>query len=114
MTTHGIVSAGASGEELAESMTKGHESARPSGWDPVLRIADQELDGIDAEVLYPSFAMTLFTMTDAELQRACFSAYNGWVAEFCAPSSRGSEARRSGPPPRSPRRRAGSTRRRAR
>ncbi len=84
MFVGGVVSAGASGAELAEAMKKGLESARPSGWDPILRIADQELDGIDAEVLYPSLAMTLFTMTDAELQRACFSAYNGWVAEFCS------------------------------
>ena len=27
--------------------------------------------------------MPLFTMSDAELQRACFAAYNDWVAEFC-------------------------------
>ena len=28
--------------------------------------------------------MTLFAMTDADLQRACFEAYNGWLAEFCS------------------------------
>lgn len=80
----GGFAAGRSGEELSEFMKEGYESARPSGWDPVERILDQELDGVDAEVLYPTLGMPLFTMPDAELQRACFAAYNGWVAEFCS------------------------------
>ena len=44
--------AGRSGEELKEHLSKGYEAARPSGWDPVERIKDQELDGVEAEVLY--------------------------------------------------------------
>jgi predicted TIM-barrel fold metal-dependent hydrolase len=80
----GGFAAGRSGEELAEFMNEGYEAARPSGWDPVERIKDQEVDGIDAEVLYPTLGMTIFSMSDAELQRACFAAYNDWVAEFCA------------------------------
>jgi predicted TIM-barrel fold metal-dependent hydrolase len=75
--------AGRSGEELKEFMSRGYEAARPSGWDPAERIRDQELDGIDAEVLYPTLGMALFSMPDAELQRACFAAYNEWLAEFC-------------------------------
>ncbi|MAG34572.1 MAG: amidohydrolase, partial [Deltaproteobacteria bacterium] len=68
----GGYAAGRSGKKLRELMKTGYEAARPSGWDPVERLKDQELDGIDAEVLYPSLAMTLFAMTDADLQRACF------------------------------------------
>jgi len=79
----GGFAAGRSGKDLQEFMKAGYEAARPSGWDPVERIKDQELDGIDAEVLYPTLGMPLFTMTDPELQRACFAAYNEWVAEFC-------------------------------
>ena len=79
----GGFAAGRSGKELKEIFGKGYEEARPSGWDPVARIADQELDGIDAELLYPSLGMTLFGMPDGELQRACFDAYNGWLAEYC-------------------------------
>ena len=79
----GGYAAGRSGKELQELLKTGYEAARPSGWDPVERLKDQELDGIDAEVLYPSLGMTLFTMNDGELQRACFDAYNGWLAEFC-------------------------------
>ena len=30
--------------------------ARPSGWDPVERIKDQDIDGVHAEVLYTTWA----------------------------------------------------------
>jgi predicted TIM-barrel fold metal-dependent hydrolase len=79
----GGFAAGRSGQALAEFQKAGYAEARPSGWDPVARIADQELDGIDAEVLYPSLGMKLFALTDGELQRACFAAYNDWLAEYC-------------------------------
>ena len=64
--------------------TAGYESARPSGWDPVERLKDQDIDGVSAEVLYGTLGMRLFRMTDAPLQRAVFAAYNDWLAEFCA------------------------------
>ena len=76
--------AGRGGEELAEFLGRGYEAARPSGWDPVERIADQELDGIDAELLYPSLGMSIFSVPDPELQRACFRVYNDWLAEYCS------------------------------
>lgn len=76
--------AGRSGEALKEFMEAGYEGARASGWDPAARIEDQALDGIDAEVLYPTLGMILFSIPDGALQRACFSVYNDWLAEFCA------------------------------
>jgi predicted TIM-barrel fold metal-dependent hydrolase len=77
--------AGRSGKELGEYFKKsGFAAARPSGWDPVERVKDQELDGVKAEVLYTTFGMPLFRLPDADLQRACFKAYNDWVSEFCA------------------------------
>ena len=54
-----------------------------SGWDPVERIKDQDIDGVAAEVIYPSLAMPLFGLADAELQQACFRIYNDWLAEYC-------------------------------
>ena len=80
----GGFAAGKSGKELRDLMGQGYEAARPSGWDPVARIDDQQLDGVDAEILYPSLGMSIFGMPDAELQRACFHAYNDWVAEYCS------------------------------
>jgi predicted TIM-barrel fold metal-dependent hydrolase len=75
---------GRSGEELKEHMKRGYEAARPSGWDPVERVKDQEVDGVDAEVLYTTLGMPLFGLNDANLQRACFHVYNQWLTEFCS------------------------------
>ena len=76
--------AGRSGQELKDHMDKGYEAARPSGWDPAERIKDQEIDGVEAEVLYTTLGMSLFGLENAELQQACFRVYNDWVAEFCS------------------------------
>ncbi len=35
-------------------------------------------------MIYPSVGMLLCNHPDAEYQRACFDAYNLWIAEFCA------------------------------
>jgi predicted TIM-barrel fold metal-dependent hydrolase len=75
---------GRSGEELREHLKKGYEAARPSGWDPVERIKDQDIDGVEAEVLYTTLGMPLFGLDDSELQRQCFRVYNNWLAEFCS------------------------------
>jgi predicted TIM-barrel fold metal-dependent hydrolase len=81
----GAWGAGRSGEELREHLENaGYETARPSGWDPAERLKDQDIDGVHAEVLYGTLGMRLFRVTDAELQRAIFSVYNDWLAEFCA------------------------------
>ncbi len=85
----GGFAAGRSGKELKEFLGRtnreqGYEAARPSGWDPVERIKDQDIDGVRAEVLYTTLGMPLFGLDDAELQRACFGVYNDWVAEFAS------------------------------
>ncbi|MGO9058086.1 MAG: amidohydrolase family protein [Candidatus Binataceae bacterium] len=80
----GAFSHGASGQELKEFATKTYASARPSGWDPAERIKDQEVDGVEAEVLYTTLGMSMFSLLDIELQQACFRVYNDWAAEFCS------------------------------
>ncbi len=75
---------GRAGEELREHMTAGYEMARPSGWDPAERLKDQDIDGVLAEVLYPSLGLSLYRLPDHELQVACFKVYNDWIAKFCA------------------------------
>jgi predicted TIM-barrel fold metal-dependent hydrolase len=75
---------GKSGTELARHMAEGHKEVRRSGFDPVERMKDQEIDGVEAEVIYPSLAMPLFGLTDAPLQEACFWIYNDWLAEYCS------------------------------
>jgi predicted TIM-barrel fold metal-dependent hydrolase len=84
----GQFAAGMRGEELREHLGKGYEAGRPSGWDPTKRIADQETDGVAAEVLYTSNGLALFSLQDGELQRACFAVFNDWLAEYCSVSPR--------------------------
>lgn len=75
---------GLSGEKLKELLGKGYEAARPGGWDPAERLKDQDVDGVEMEVLYTTLGMRLFAMPDKDLQRACFSVYNNWLAEYCS------------------------------
>jgi predicted TIM-barrel fold metal-dependent hydrolase len=57
-------------------------SGRPGGWDPSERVKDLALDGVVAEVLYPSLALALFGIKDAGFQEACMRVYNDWLAEY--------------------------------
>jgi predicted TIM-barrel fold metal-dependent hydrolase len=79
---------GKRGAELQEHMAGGFDTVRRGGWDPLVRLKDQDTDGVAAEILYTSHAMALFGLQDAELQLACFRAYNDWLAEFCSASPR--------------------------
>jgi len=54
------------------------------GWDPVVRLDDQVRDGVAAEVIYPTVGMLLCNHRDGDYKRACFQAYNRWIAEYCS------------------------------
>jgi uncharacterized protein len=58
----------------------------PKGaWEPHARLREMETDGVMAEVLYPSYAMQLFsTIKDSSVQMACARAYNDWLHEYCS------------------------------
>jgi uncharacterized protein len=56
----------------------------PGGWEPGARLKDQDVDGIEAEVLFSSAARQLYSVTDEAYQRAIFRSYNEWLAEFCS------------------------------
>jgi predicted TIM-barrel fold metal-dependent hydrolase len=43
-----------------------------------------EIDGVEAEVIYTTLGFRQFWLKDAALQRACFAAYNDWLAEYCS------------------------------
>lgn len=78
----GGFAAGKEPKELAANQGVGYEDARPSGWDPVERVKDQDIDGVEGEILYTTLGMFLFHLKDVDLQWASFRAYNDWVAEF--------------------------------
>lgn len=52
------------------------------GRDLARRLADQERDGIMAEVIYPNTSLFLYNSTDPDYQLAVARAYNDWAAEL--------------------------------
>jgi predicted TIM-barrel fold metal-dependent hydrolase len=54
------------------------------GWDPDARLGDQERDGVDGEIIYPTVGMVLCSHPDLAYKRACMEAYNRWIAAYCA------------------------------
>ena len=66
----GLGVAGVDPAEYPERMQGGYEGVRPSGWDPVARLGDQDRDGVSGEVLYTSLGMLLYGLKDGEL-RVC-------------------------------------------
>ena len=63
---------------------RGYGQLLSGGWDPEQRLKDQELDGVEFEILYPSMALPMFGIPDFELQSAVFAAYNDWIADFAS------------------------------
>ena len=60
-----------------------HAATRPGAWDPRARLADQDLDHVRAEVLYPGLGLFITSAPDPAYVRACYQAYNEWLSEFC-------------------------------
>jgi predicted TIM-barrel fold metal-dependent hydrolase len=77
-----IAGAGKSAEELTMFGAR-FEDMHRGGWDPEARLADQDRDGVSAEVLYPTVGMMLCNHPDFDFKHACFAAYNRWIAEYC-------------------------------
>ena len=77
--------AGKKGEELVKFFQQStYKDARQGGWDPAARLIDMASDGVEAEVIYTTLGFRQFWLKDAALQRACFRAYNNWLAEYCS------------------------------
>jgi uncharacterized protein len=78
-----VAGAGKAAEELAMFGARFQDMHR-GGWDPDARLADQDRDGVAAEILYPTVGMMLCNHPDFDYKHACFEAYNLWIAEYCA------------------------------
>jgi len=60
--------------------------AQAGGWEPQLRLRDQDRDGVSGEVIFPTLGLqACFMAPDAELQMALARAYNDWLAEIFVP-----------------------------
>ncbi len=71
----------------AEELTMGgatYETMHRGGWDAKARLADQDRDGVAAELVYASVGMLLCGHPDLDYKNACFHAYNRWLQGFCA------------------------------
>ncbi|HVA80951.1 MAG TPA: amidohydrolase family protein, partial [Candidatus Binataceae bacterium] len=77
-----LSAAGKSAKELARGGVKFEEMHR-GGWDPEARLGDQDRDGVAAEIIYPTVGMVLCNHPDFDYKKACFDAYNLWMAEYC-------------------------------
>jgi predicted TIM-barrel fold metal-dependent hydrolase len=80
----GLVAAAGKPPEEIRLMGVRFDDLHRSGWDPSARLADQERDGVSAEVLYPTVGMQLCNHRDGDYKKACFDAYNRWIAEYCS------------------------------
>jgi len=58
----GIAGHYANDPNTVELIKKGYEGMRPGVLNPIERLADQKIDGIDAEVLYPSLLFGVYRM----------------------------------------------------
>jgi predicted TIM-barrel fold metal-dependent hydrolase len=82
----GLVAAAGKPPDEIRLMGVRFDDLHRSGWDPSARLADQERDGVSAEVIYPTVGMQLCSHRDADYKKACFDAYNRWIAEYCSAS----------------------------
>jgi predicted TIM-barrel fold metal-dependent hydrolase len=85
-----IASAGVPADEVTnEGIT--YADMRPGCWIPAERLADMDLNGVQAQMCfpnYPRFCGQIFLWgKDRELARLCVEAYNDWmVEEWCGSS----------------------------
>ena len=59
--------------------------SRQGGWDPIERLKDMAMDGISAELLFPTVAKGIYDQAsdDPDLAAACDQTYNDWLIEYC-------------------------------
>lgn len=62
----------------------GYDVVRAGIADPAARLADQDIDGVSAEVLYPSMFFAVFGLANPEVVVAAFANYNAWMADYCS------------------------------
>ena len=56
---------------------------RDGAFDPKLRLADMDEEGIDVAVLYGTSSLGYYAIDDPDLALACCRAYNDWLADYC-------------------------------
>ncbi len=78
-----VAAAGKAPEEITVNGVM-FDELHKSGWDSTYRLADQDRDGVSAEIIYPTVGMVICNHLDADFKKACFDAYNRWIGEYCS------------------------------
>src|SRR5262247_495142 len=81
----GIIGAVGARQGVVAADTMEYKDGKPGGFDPHARIADLDMDGIDAAFLYPSVGLFSGAIQDPALAAAVCRAYNRWLADYCQP-----------------------------
>jgi uncharacterized protein len=71
-------------DDLYFSMDGDWADVPPGAYDPEARLKELDAEGIEAELLYTSLGLVMYTIPDPEFQYACFRAFNDWLADFCS------------------------------
>jgi predicted TIM-barrel fold metal-dependent hydrolase len=79
-----LAAAGMTPDEVKVMKRADFEEISRAAWDPDARLEAQDRDGVGGEVIFASVGMVLCSHPDYEYKRACMTAYNRWLAEFCA------------------------------
>jgi predicted TIM-barrel fold metal-dependent hydrolase len=69
-------------DSRAIAVTARFDDLHRGGWDPAARLADQDRDGVQAELVYPTVGMLICNHPDHAFKTACIWAYNRWLQEF--------------------------------
>ncbi|HVX09172.1 amidohydrolase family protein [Humibacter sp.] len=85
-----VAAAGVPADEVTMTGIR-YEDMRPGCYDPVARLADMDLNGVEAQMCFPNFPRFCGQMflwgDDKALAKLCVEAYNDWmVEEWCAGS----------------------------
>jgi uncharacterized protein len=61
-----------------------YKDGDPAGFNPELRIKENDREGIDVAFLYPSMGLYLNGIRDLEHAALACQIYNDWLADYCA------------------------------
>ena len=84
MALAGTAGLSAADRERARAGKMRYAEVRPGAFAPAPRLPDMAAEGITQAVLYPTMLLGLPGLDDAAFAEAQATAYNGWIAEYCA------------------------------
>ncbi len=74
-------------EEIGATRIR-EEHLRPGAYDPLERLKDMDIDGIDQTIIYSTLGLHLYKIADDHFLTEVQKAYNDWIAEYCSASPR--------------------------